>query len=181
MNIADLSDIITLYGDAVYGFCYRLTGNKNDADDLYQETFLKAVEICHKIDRDNNPKAFLIAIAVRVGKNKRKKYAWRQRIAPTVMGDEEVEQAKSLQDNVTPEDIIISHEQCRKVQAAVEELNDKLKVPLYMYYTAELSVAEIAQALKIPQGTVKSRLHKARKTLKTILEPLNFDADGWGG
>jgi len=69
----------------------------------------------------------------------------------------------------SPEDVVISNEINTKVQMAVETLSDKFKIPLYMYYTAEMSIADIASALKIPQGTVKSRLHKARETLKDIL------------
>ncbi|WP_304943677.1 RNA polymerase sigma factor [Vallitalea guaymasensis] len=82
MDIAYLSDLVELQGKAIYGFCYNLTNKKNDADDLYQETFLKAMELCHKIDRNNNPKGFLISIAIGIWKNNCRKYAWRQRIAP---------------------------------------------------------------------------------------------------
>jgi len=70
----------------------------------------------------------------------------------------------------TPEDVVILRERCAVIRAAADKLNDKLRIPLYMYYTAEMSVEDIATALRIPQGTVKSRLHKARKILKEILE-----------
>jgi RNA polymerase sigma-70 factor (ECF subfamily) len=56
------------------------------------------------------------------------------------------------------------------IQAATDRLDDKLKIPLLMYYTAEISVDEVSLALRIPQGTVKSRLFKARKAMKKILE-----------
>jgi len=82
LNNMDIDSLVMLYGKAVYGFCLKLARNKDNADDLYQETFLKALELGTKIDKSNNPKAFLISIAVGLWKNNRRKYARRQRIAP---------------------------------------------------------------------------------------------------
>ena len=82
LNIQELNELIRLHGAAVYSFCCRLAANRPDAEDLYQETFLKATELCRKIDRYDNPKAFLLAIALRLWKDKRRKFARRQRIAP---------------------------------------------------------------------------------------------------
>jgi RNA polymerase sigma-70 factor (ECF subfamily) len=170
MDIAYLSDLIELHGKAIYSFCYNLTNDKNDTDDLYQETFLKAMELSHKIDRNNNPKGFLISIAIKLWKNNCRKYAWRQRIAPTEEFNEEVINEYISISKSTIEDIIISNELHNMVLNAVNTLDNKFKIPLYMFYTAEMSIKEIATALKIPQGTIKSRLYKARKTLKNILE-----------
>lgn len=54
-------------------------------------------------------------------------------------------------------------------------LEDKFKIPIIMYYTAELSLEEISKALKIPKGTVKSRLHKARQIIKKELEDMGYE------
>lgn len=175
MNNADLSDLVRLHGKAVYGFCYKLAGNKVDTDDLYQETFLKAMELCHKIDKNNNPKGFLISISIGLWRNNRRKYARRQRIAPIEELNEEISNGYIVKDTLTPEDMVISNELSAMIQAAANSLNDKLKIPLYMYYTAEMSNEDIASALKIPQGTVKSRLYKARKALKNVLEVNEYE------
>ena len=66
MDIDELIELVQLHGKSIYGFCYKLTGTKEETDDLYQETFLKAVELRHKMDGERNPKAFLIAIAVHI-------------------------------------------------------------------------------------------------------------------
>lgn len=87
MNIDDLIELVEQHGKSIYRFCYKLAGNKADADDLYQDTFLKAVELRFKMNPSHNPKAFLISIAVRLYKNHRRKLAWRQRIAPTTEFD----------------------------------------------------------------------------------------------
>lgn len=170
MDIADLSELVKLHGKSIYGFCYKLAKNKTDTDDLYQETFLKAMELCHKIDKDNNPKGFLISIAIGIWKNKHRKYIWRQKIAPIQEFNEYVNGGYICKDELTLEDIVISNDLRDRTQTVVDTLNNKLRIPLYMYYTAEMSIEEIASALKIPQGTVKSRLYKARKVLKNILE-----------
>lgn len=171
MDSGDFMELVKVYGKSVYGFCYKLTGNKEDTDDLYQETFLKVMELRHKIDLHRHPKAFLIATAFRLYKNYRRKYAWRQRIVPTMMFDDSLSDSRWMTDGgVTPEDAALSNELRCKIQEAADRLSDKLKIPLYMFYTAEMSVEEIALALKIPPGTVKSRLYQARKAMKKILE-----------
>lgn len=170
MDIADLTDLVNLHGKSIYGFCYNLAKNKADTDDLYQETFLKAMELRHKINKDNNPKGFLISIAIGIWKNKRRKYIRRQKIAPVHELNEDVDNGYKFKDDSTLEDIVISNDFRARVQAVVNTLDNKLRMPLYMYYTAEMSTKEIASTLKIPQGTVKSRLYKARKALKNILE-----------
>lgn len=176
VKIVDLNELVKLHGKAIYGFCHKLTKNKADTDDLYQETFLKAMELCHKIDKDNNPKGFLISIAIGLWKNKRRKYAWRKKIAQIEHFKGDINNSYIFRDELTPEDIAISNELSVMIQTAAEQLNDKLKIPLYMYYTAEMSNEEIASALKIPLGTVKSRLHKARKVLKnTLMEGSKYE------
>ena len=170
MDAAYVSDLVELYGKALYGFCYNLTKDKNDADDLYQETFLKGIKLCHKIDENNNPKSFLISIAIGIWKNNCRKYAWRQKIVPLQEFNEKIYNEYISKDEMSIEDIILSNELRSFIQDAADQLNSKLRIPLYMYYTADMSIKEIASALRIPQGTVKSRLFKARKELKNILE-----------
>lgn len=173
LHTTDLAALVQLHGKAVYGFCFKLTHNHSEADDLYQETFLKALERCQDIDGNQNPKGFLLALAAGIWKNRRRKFAWRQRIAPTEAIPEE-DTLPDFVESANPEAIIISKERAAAIQKAADTLSDKLKIPLYMYYTAELSIEEISSALKIPQGTVKSRLYKARQQLKNSLEEIHY-------
>ncbi|MEK8126690.1 sigma-70 family RNA polymerase sigma factor [Paenibacillus filicis] len=175
MDIEELDELIKLHGRAIYGFCSKLTRNKADTDDLYQETFLTAMEVLHKLDVNHNPRGFLISIAIRLRNNNRRKFAWRQRIAPTAELNEDVHKICKSEGEATPEEVVLSRELRDVIQAAADKLNDKLKIPLYMYYTAEMSVDEIASTLNIPSGTVKSRLHQARKSMKQILEVESYE------
>lgn len=149
-------------------FCCHLTGNVQEAEELYQDTFLKAVELMKNIDYENNPKSFLISIALRLWKNKKRKYAWRMRIAGTESLIEET--VENLEAENCPEEEMIQKEIQRQVRKAVAGLEEKYRIPVYLFYTVQMSVAEISKTLKIPEGTVKTRLYKARKLLKEKLE-----------
>lgn len=176
MDITDLSGLVQSHGKALYGFCWTLTKNQTDTDDLYQETFLKATQLCHKIDKDQNPKGFLISIAVGLWKNNRRKYARHQKMTCTDMFNENINHGSSgINYEPSPEDAVISNELRGMIQSAADSLSDKLKIPLYMFYVTEMSTEEIASVLKIPPGTVKSRLYNARNALKTLLEVNGYE------
>ncbi|MBO5158999.1 MAG: RNA polymerase sigma factor [Lachnospiraceae bacterium] len=168
MNRLQLEQCIREYGREIYSFCCHLTGNVQEAEELYQDTFLKAVELMKNIDYENNPKSFLISIALRLWKNKKRKYAWRMRIAGTESLIEET--VENLEAENCPEEEMIQKEIQRQVRKAVAGLEEKYRIPVYLFYTVQMSVAEISKTLKIPEGTVKTRLYKARKLLKEKLE-----------
>lgn len=174
MNVSDVEKFIDLYGDTIYGFCRRLAVNKSDTDDLYQQTFLRAVEIKEDIDINNNPKGFLISLAVSIWKNSIRKRARRHRIAPTV-SMEESDWSYTSTNSISAEDVVISNELIDHVNSIVSSLKDKLRIPTIMYYNGDMSIAEIATTLKVPQGTIKSRLHKARLIIKKELEVKGYE------
>lgn len=174
MNIIQLEQCITDYGRELYSFCSYLTANVQEAEDLYQDTFLKAMELREQIDDKNNPKSYLVSVALNLWKNKKRKYAWRMRIAGVerlVEETAEQEQAVEYEKYGSPvEESILQQEVKMQVRKAVAGLEEKYRIPVYLYYTAQLSVGEISRVLKIPEGTVKTRLHKARQLLKAELE-----------
>lgn len=167
MNIEELEDCITCYGKDVYAFCRQLTYNKEDAEELYQDTFLMTMKKLAVINRKENPKSYLLSVCLRLWKNKKRKYAWRQRIAGMESLTEEkndIRHTKSLEESV------LEKEKQQMVREAINCLDERYRIPVYLYYLEELSLQEIAEILKIPKGTVKSRLHKARGLLKERLE-----------
>ncbi len=174
MTTDELRQFITEYGKHLYSFCCNLTGNRMDADDLYQDTILKAVEFRHKLDSSGNPKSYLLGIAVRLWKNQRRKFAIRQRILPIVDYDENLVQ-EAMDTCVQPEGEVIRKETILEVRNKIKLLPEKLQIVILMYYTAEMSLQEISRALHIPEGTVKSRLHKGRKQLREFLEVYGYE------
>ncbi|MDD4844692.1 MAG: RNA polymerase sigma factor [Anaerotignum sp.] len=171
MKVSEVNDLVNVHGKHIYNFCRQLTKNIEEADELYQDTFLKAIELCDRIDKGNNPKSYLLSIAVKLWKNRKRKYAWRERIVAMESYQEEIVYDQKQCDHVqTPEDELLEREWQEIVTEAVGGLKEEYRIPMYLYYTAELSLKEISRILLLPVGTVKSRLHKARNEVKKYLE-----------
>ncbi|MDE7417961.1 MAG: RNA polymerase sigma factor [Lachnospiraceae bacterium] len=164
MTKQELETCISDYGKDIYSFCKHLTNNPLEADDLYQDTFLMVIELKEKIEYSNNPKSYLLSIALRIWKNKKRKFAWRKRIADVRYIDMDESAELSLEDSITIK------EKDESIRMAVNRLPEKLKIVVLLFYMEDLQTAQIAETMKIPIGTVLSRLHRARKILKKELE-----------
>ncbi len=173
MTLEDIELLIDDHGKSIYSFCMKLTLNKEDTEDLYQQTFLKALELRDKIDKNNNPKSFLISIAINLWKNSKRKYARHNRIAPLIYVDNP--ESLDIADSTNVENRAINNELESELITAVNNLKDKFRIPLLMHYNGDLSIEEIASALKIPKGTVKSRLHNGRLIIKNELEAKGYE------
>lgn len=174
MTRQELVDLLEREGKGVYSFCRMLTGDREEAEELYQETWLAAMKRLEDIDMKKNPKSYLLAVSVGIYKNNRKKAARRARIAPVGELTEELASVLAGQGR-SPEEELLHHELKEIVRKETRALPEHLRLPVYLYYTAELSVEEIAQTMHIPKGTVKSRLHKARMIIKKKLEDYGYD------
>ena len=173
MNRADIEFLIDEYGDYVYNFCRKLARNKFDSDDLYQKVFLKAIEIADKISKDNNPKCFLISLAIGIWKNDIRKYARRQRIAPSIsIYDDNIDY---VDNSINIEDITISNDIREQFLLIIHSLGEKLSLPILLYYSANLSEKEIAKSMRCPIGTVKSRLFRAKQLIRERLEGSGYE------
>ncbi len=161
-----------LAGTDVYRFCLRMTQCRADAEDLYQQTFLKLCEMKKEIDWADNPRSFALSVAALTEKSNRRRYARRQRLAPQSGIPEDFDIAE---DTFSIEEIVLNKEEQFIVRKAVNALEEKLKTPVVLYYTLEMPVEEIAKALNIPVGTVKSRLYKARRRLMKRLEEWEYE------
>lgn len=159
------------YGDAIYGFCRRLANSKDEADDLYQQTFLRAMELCSKIDENGNPKCFLIGIAVNLSRNRKSKAMRRAELAP----ESELKTVAAAVSAQNTENEVQNRILFQQLVRYADELPEKLRLALLLYYGMQLSVEETASALKVPQGTVKNRLFKARQILRKKLEEDGYD------
>lgn len=169
MTKREINRLIEDYGTDVYGFCCHLTGSRMEADDLYQETFLKVFEMRQKLRRDGNPKSFILGVAVRTWQNQKKVQENRKRIIP--LQEYREERVCAVADlEGSPEDMILQRELKSQVRSAVAALPEKIRVVMYLFYTSELSIKQISEMLDIPEGTVKSRLNAGRKLTRENLE-----------
>ena len=169
MRQEELEQYIYDYGKDLYSFCRSVTRSREEAEDLYQDTFLKFYEIGEKLVIETNPKSYLMGISVNIYRNYKRKLSIRQRIAGTQQSVEEME-IEPMSDARLTEEKVIVQEESRLLRSAVIQLPDKYRLPVLLFYMEELSLTEIAVVLKLPEGTVKSRLYRAKKMLKQKLE-----------
>ena len=86
-----------------------------------------------------------------------------------------IEKYESVESGASPEFSIMHEEQMNIVQQLVADLPEELRLPIHLFYSADISINEISRILRIPEGTVKSRMKKARQVLKKQLEALGYD------
>lgn len=168
MRQEELEQYIREYGRDLYSFCRSVTRNLEEAQDLYQDTFLKLYEIGDRLVTLNNPKSYLMGIAVNLYRNEKRKLSARRRIVGVWQSVEEMD-TDIPEDARLLEEEVIAREECRIVRSAVQSLADKYRLPVLLFYMEELSLSEIASVLRLPEGTVKSRLYRAKRILQRKL------------
>ena len=166
MTMKELERCIEVYGGDIYTFCLWLAKSREYADDLYQDTFLTAIEVIDRIDSEENIKNYLLSISIRLWKNRKRKWAWRNRIAPAVVMDEDFHVDLSYEEK----DRVLDKEKSAVLKSAIAALPEKYRVIILLYYMEEVPQGKIAEILHVPAGTIKSRLYAARKLLKSELE-----------
>lgn len=160
VSSCEFAELVDLYGDSIYKFCRSLAYSKEEAEDLFQETFLTALEKSPKGGAIKNPQGYLFSVTMYLWKSWKRKHARRNRLAPIKPFDE------NLLFDYDMEYAFIAKEENRIVRAVVDGLPDKFKIPVLMHYSVGMGLTDIAAALNLPGGTVKSRLFKARKLIE---------------
>ncbi len=152
----DIEFCLSEYGNMVYRLAYIQTKNKDQADDVYQDVFLRLMQQKQKFDNNEHLKAWLIRTTLNCC-NDIWKSAWFKK---NVSYDEMPDKAIALKENET--------NLC--VTKCVKKLPHKYREILHLYYYEEYSQKEIASILKISENTVATRMVRGRKLLKKFLE-----------
>lgn len=166
MEICDVELLVEQYGDSLYRYCKSLTYSLEDAEDLYQQTFLKTLELHKRILPDKNPKAYLMSVASNIWRNHKSKYARHERIAPVISSESEGVQIADMKGEGDVLEQLVREEELADLKNCVERLPEKQKQVIKLFYAGELPIEDIARVLKIPKGTVKSRLYQAKERLR---------------
>jgi RNA polymerase sigma-70 factor (ECF subfamily) len=158
--------LIRRYQNYVYRLCFLVMRSEQDAEDMTQETFIRAFRALPRFEIREGVsfEAWLYRIAVNACRSRmrRKWYQvlpWPDPAPPLVSEPEE-----------QPDRLLLQVEQRDEILAVIDLLGDKHRLVVILRYYAGLSNEEIAQTLNIPSGTVRSRLHVARRRLKQMLE-----------
>lgn len=155
-----LDSYIAQYGRRLYGLCRSLCPIREDADDLYQETWLKALKCLDQHDPSRPFGPWITRICVNTYRSQ-----LRRLVRSPFLSFRSAEDLESVL-QAAPAPV---SEDYPEVRAAVDRLPEKLRLVVILFYFEDLDVAATAAALHIPPGTVKSRLHKARTILKEVL------------
>ncbi len=146
------------FADQLYRVGLRLCRNQTKAEDLVQETFLQAWRSFHRFELGTNLRAWLYKIMFNVH------YSNQRRDRLQLVPAEETIAETLAYDPPTPQRLTEE-----EVLAALERLPRDFQIPIVLADVEELSYREIADVMKIPIGTVMSRLHRGRKILRTEL------------
>jgi len=170
-NTQMFSRLIDNYKNMVYNLAYRMSSNSHEAEDISQEAFLRAYQSLARFNPSYKFSTWLYQITLNIirDKFKRKEIDYVYLDAPIETNDSEFyHQPTDLTNN--PEQIITQKEDFQVIQKAILSLSLKYREVLVLRHLQDLSYIEIANILKLPQGTVKIRLYRAREQLKKILE-----------
>lgn len=156
-----LDAYIRQYGRRLFGLCLHLCAHRQDAEDLYQECWLKVMTHLDRYDPQREFEPWLTTICVNLYRSRLRRLAR----SPIFDGfSTEEEKTRTFQNVPAPE-----QEDHREVHEAVDRLPEKLRLAVILYYFEDMDVESTAKVLKVPAGTVKSRLNRARKLLKEVL------------
>lgn len=165
-------------GKDILRFCRMTTGGTAQGDDLYQDTMLKLWEQKEKLDNRDSLKSYALSVSILIWKNKRRKFAWRNRIAVFESYEKHLESGGAeciIKDVEEPEKQFLRKETDEIIRQKVYKLPYKYRVVIYLYYSAELKIKEIAKCLHITESAVKSRMRKAKNMLKKDLEDIHYE------
>jgi RNA polymerase sigma factor (sigma-70 family) len=151
--------------DSLYNFARWLVHNSNDAEDLVQETYLKALRSFASFQSGTNFRAWIFQILRNTFLSSRSKLERRM----TVAMDSEEDRPELAVDTETPETILMNRSNSQLAQRAIDDLPVHYRETLLLCEVEEMSYQEIAEILSIPIGTVMSRLARARKALRESL------------
>ena len=179
MNDEQMEHLVHSSGADILRFCRLTTGNREDGDELYQDTMLTLLEKLDSLDEGQNVKSYAISVAIRLWKGRRRKLARRLRLVPQESLDALTEQGgHPIQGSGSPEEGLLHQTQVELVRELVAQLPEQYRLPIQMYYSAGLTACAIAEVLKLPEITVKSRLHRAIKIIRTQLEEMEYERSG---
>ena len=171
-------ELLRRYGDSVLGYLMRMSGNREQAEDLFQETFKRVHEKADTF-RGTGFKSWLFTIATRVAidalrrRKRLQMVSLNQRLDCTNGGAEQFGAVAVADSSYEPSQEAIRAEQTQQVRQAVELLPAKQRATLVLAYYQQLSYPEVAEVLGCSIGTVKTQMYRALRTLAQRLPDIS--------
>jgi RNA polymerase sigma-70 factor (ECF subfamily) len=156
-DAAGIREFVERFQDIVFGFCLRMLGQREDAEDVTQETLVRAVRHMGQWDPSRPLQPWVLAIAV----NRCRTWASKRKRAPLAMDD-----ASSF---VAPRRRMSVADLSEELTIALNELREEYRVCFVLFYQQELSCQQIADLMNCPVATIKTWLRRARHELAETL------------
>jgi RNA polymerase sigma-70 factor, ECF subfamily len=161
------------YLDGLYSYAIVLTRNHAEAEDLVQETYVRATQAMARFRAGSNMKSWLFTILRNVWLNQLRRVRHGPRMVPT--DGEDGDANMIVEPSKNPYDLYVSKIEIEQVRAAIQELPADFREIIVLREYEDLSYQEIASVLDCPIGTVMSRLGRARAKLRTLLSETLMD------
>ena len=171
---AAFEQLYRLYSGQVFSIAMRLTGSQTDAEEVTQEAFVSVYKNIHRFEFQSAFSTWLYRIVVRRAADSFRKVK-KHIINRISMDSDDHAPTHTLTDNgQSPQDALLESHKENTLEKAVQKLGAKHRTIVVLRYVQDLSYEEIAQVLECRIGTVKSRLNRAHKLLKQILEEMDY-------
>ena len=162
-------ELVLKYEKTVYNLALRMVGDRDDAFDMTQEAFIKAYGSLSSFRGDSKFSVWIYRITTNVCLDFLRSKSRKQQVSLTVSDDDEDAQLDIPDPKADPEQQLIKKISMQSVEEGLKTLPDKQRQILVMRELCGMSYAEIGKALSMEEGTVKSRIFRARKRLCIFL------------
>jgi RNA polymerase sigma-70 factor (ECF subfamily) len=168
------NEVVRAHGDKVFSLVYRMIGNRAEAEDLAQEVFVTVFKTVDGFRSESKFSTWLLRIAANHCKN-RIKYLSRRRTEGTGLDDMPEEKMADegrapMHGHIDAPDVLLEAAELEQLmQQAIETLDEDHRLLIVLRDVEELSYEEIGEVSGLPEGTIKSRLHRARMSIKEYL------------
>lgn len=167
-DLSAFEELVIRYEKRVYAIALRSSGSPEDAADITQEVFLKVWRSMESFRGDSGFSTWLFRITMNLCVDHARRRQTQPQTQPLVQGEEDDE--RPIPDTaLTPEEHLENSELGRELAAALDEVSDEHRRIVLLRDVSGMSYTEIAEVLEISEGTVKSRLSRARIALRKIL------------
>ena len=170
-NEAAIEQLVRQHETGVFRLALSIVGDAAEANEITQETFISALRSLRSYEERKSFKAWLYTITLNYSRNLLRKRKILERLRSATSSLFRLEGQK----RILPEENVIQNEEDGTIWNGLNNLDERHRIVLVLRYFHEMSVAEIAETLALPEGTVHSRLHTARERLRLALEPTRGD------
>ena len=153
-------EIVSRYKDAVFGLCLGFLRNRADAEDITHDAFIRAYENLRRYRLEKRFSTWIFTIASNLCRNRLR----HRRYHPVVSLPDQIG------GGVDPATVVAHEDRWARIQEGLNQLPYNYRAPIVLRYYNDLSYREIAEVLSLPEGTVKTRIHRGKVMLKQVIE-----------